>query len=60
MLADHAASARPLERRAHEQRALDRRLNDYWFSTDLLIPHWVSTCASQIVIRNTYPRVILR
>jgi hypothetical protein len=39
MLADHAARAWALERRAHEQRALDRRLNDDWFSTDLLIPH---------------------
>jgi hypothetical protein len=28
MFADHAAGARPLERRAHEERALDRRLDD--------------------------------
>jgi hypothetical protein len=35
MLADHPASAGPLERRAHQQRALDRRLNDDWFSADL-------------------------
>jgi hypothetical protein len=38
MLADHAAGARALERRADEQRALDRRLNYDRFSTDLLIP----------------------
>jgi hypothetical protein len=28
MFADHAAGARPLERRAHEERALDPRLDD--------------------------------